>query len=300
MALLSDSNSLAQEGRPRLTGDPPVWLGALALSLLLHGSLLLTEYRPRQQPQSSASQTQQVSLSLTGANTPVETQTTPTDPLPEIAPAAAEPSVESAPIEPESVAPAQTIEVPEVITSEASPAEVSVPEVEPAPIPETVVEPEPVMVPEPVLTEEHPEPVQTSVPETLPSTEETSEVPATPAPADTSSLSAIQPAEPGFSEADRAELMDDYLREIMMRLQSAFEYPNAALRRRQQGEVVLKLLIEGSGEIASVQLNTGSGYALLDDAALNMLRRLAPLPPLPEHFPDGRLQLGVPVVFRLQ
>ena len=300
MVLLSDSNSLTDEGRPQLTGDQPVWLGALALSLLLHGGLLLTEYRPWQQPPSSASQTQQVSLTLTGAISPVETQATPTEPLPENAPAAAEQPVAEAPAEPDPVESTQSMEEPVVLSSEANTTEMPVPEVETAPLPEPVVEPQPLAEPEPTLAEDLPEPVQTPAPEPSPSIEEPSEFAATPAPADTPSLAAIEPAEPGFSEADRAELMDDYLQEIMMRLQSAFEYPSAALRRRQQGEVVLELLIEGSGDIASVQLDTGSGYALLDDAALAMVRRLAPLPPLPEHFPDGRLQLGVPVVFRLQ
>ncbi|MCH8531239.1 MAG: TonB family protein [Saccharospirillum sp.] len=300
MVLLSDSNSLADEGRPQLTSNQPVWLGALALSLLLHGGLLLTEYRPWQQPPSSASQTQQVSLTLSGENRPEETQTAPTDPTTESTPAAAEPAVEEAPVEPEPTAPAPGIEEPVVLTSEASVTELPVPDTEAAPIPERTVEPELSPVAAPALTEEHSEPLQTPAPVTLPPMEEPSEVSTTPAPADSPSLAAITPTEPGFSEADRADLMDDYLQEIMKRLQNAFEYPRAAQRRRQQGEVVLELMIAGSGEITSVELNSGSGHALLDDAALAMVRRLTPLPPLPEHFPDGRLQLGVPVVFRLQ
>lgn len=301
MVLLVDSNSLTLEGRPRLTGDHPIWLGALALSLLLHGGLLLTELRAWQPPQSSASQTQQVSLSLTDANTPAEPQATSAEPLSVNSADPIEPVTETvSPAEPAPEEPVQSLEEAVVLTEESSAIELPIPEPEAAPLPEPVVETEPPPPTEPTATEAPRFTEQAPTPEPPVPTEENRNIATTPAPADSPSLAAMAPIEPGFSEADRSDLMDDYLQEIMKRLQSAFEYPRAAQRRRQQGEVVLELMIEGSGEIASVQLSTGSGHALLDDAALAMVRRLTPLPPLPDHFPDGRLQLGVPVVFRLQ
>ena len=295
----SHSHHLALESRPTLTGNQPVWLWALALSLLLHVGLLLTELRAWQPPEHSASQTQHLSVSLSASNAPMETEGPATEPSPDNIHDQAEPETDTAPpVEPTPAEPTQALEEAVVLTQEASALELPATEAERPP--EPIVETESTPSPEPTATEESRPAEQLPAPAQPAPANDSGEIEATPAPAEAPSLASLAPAEPGFSEADRADLMDDYLQEIMRRLQSAFEYPSAALRRRQQGEVMLELMIEGSGEITSVQLNTGSGHALLDDAALAMVRRLTPLPPLPEHFPDGHLQLGVPVVFRMQ
>lgn len=51
------------------------------------------------------------------------------------------------------------------------------------------------------------------------------------------------------------------------------EYPPAALRMEQQGQVIVKLRVLASGAAADVQVRTSSGHALLDEAALRYLRR---------------------------
>lgn len=50
------------------------------------------------------------------------------------------------------------------------------------------------------------------------------------------------------------------------------EYPPAALRQEQQGQVMVKLRVLASGAAADVQVRTSSGHALLDEAALRYLR----------------------------
>lgn len=50
------------------------------------------------------------------------------------------------------------------------------------------------------------------------------------------------------------------------------EYPPAALRQEQQGQVTVKLRVLASGTAADVQVRTSSGHALLDEAALAYLR----------------------------
>ncbi|MDO8770152.1 MAG: energy transducer TonB [Burkholderiaceae bacterium] len=65
------------------------------------------------------------------------------------------------------------------------------------------------------------------------------------------------------------------------------EYPPAALRQEQQGEVMVKLRVLASGAAADVQVRTSSGYALLDEAALRYLRRT--------RFVPARDRSGLPV-----
>lgn len=49
------------------------------------------------------------------------------------------------------------------------------------------------------------------------------------------------------------------------------DYPPAALRLEQQGQVMVKLRVLASGAAADVQVRSSSGYALLDEAALRYL-----------------------------
>ena len=50
------------------------------------------------------------------------------------------------------------------------------------------------------------------------------------------------------------------------------DYPPAALRLEQQGEVMVRLRVLASGAAADVQVRSSSGHALLDEAALRYLR----------------------------
>jgi len=51
------------------------------------------------------------------------------------------------------------------------------------------------------------------------------------------------------------------------------EYPPLASRRGYQGKVVLEIVVAPSGEVSSVKVRESSGYQVLDDAALEHVRR---------------------------
>ena len=77
------------------------------------------------------------------------------------------------------------------------------------------------------------------------------------------------------------------------------DYPRAARLRRQEGEVVLRLTIDRAGHLLAAEIARPSGFAALDQAALDTARRAAPLPPLPVEEPGDRAVLLVPVLFAL-
>ncbi|HEV8458018.1 MAG TPA: energy transducer TonB [Methylomirabilota bacterium] len=89
-----------------------------------------------------------------------------------------------------------------------------------------------------------------------------------------------------------------YLARFRQRLQEALVYPLAARRQGLSGSVELEVLVEPSGQIRSVRLLSSSSHAVLDAAALDTVRALAPLP-LPEHLPRRPLKIRLPVVFHL-
>lgn len=72
-------------------------------------------------------------------------------------------------------------------------------------------------------------------------------------------------------------------------------YPAKARARREQGIVHVRFSIDASGNVLSVSLASSSGFALLDDAVLSLVRRASPLPPPP---PGVKRTLVVPVRFK--
>ncbi|WP_374467707.1 energy transducer TonB, partial [Ferrovibrio sp.] len=78
------------------------------------------------------------------------------------------------------------------------------------------------------------------------------------------------------------------------------DYPRAARLRRQEGTPRIAITLDTSGRLLALTLTESSGFALLDEAALDMARRAAPFPP--PQFPRGtdRATFIVPVQFALQ
>lgn len=71
-------------------------------------------------------------------------------------------------------------------------------------------------------------------------------------------------------------------------------YPAEAIARGEQGEVLVLLLLDESGQVAAARVEQGSGYPLLDAAALRAVRSLSTLPA------DAPRESLLPVRFRLR
>jgi protein TonB len=77
-------------------------------------------------------------------------------------------------------------------------------------------------------------------------------------------------------------------------------YPRRARELEQQGTVVLHIRLDGQGSIVDVQVQTSSGFALLDEAALAAARNWRFQPPTRDGLPiDGGI-VAVPVPFTLR
>nr|WP_284701402.1 energy transducer TonB [Rhodoplanes tepidamans] len=75
-------------------------------------------------------------------------------------------------------------------------------------------------------------------------------------------------------------------------------YPDSARRQRLQGTVQVRFEVDRDGTVLDVRVVSSSGHAALDSAAMDTIRRAAPLPPIPQGFPD-RLDVLLPVEFAL-
>lgn len=76
-------------------------------------------------------------------------------------------------------------------------------------------------------------------------------------------------------------------------------YPTVAQRRGWQGDVILGFRVERDGHIDDVYVRSGSGHALLDDAAAETLRRISLRDQTRTLELDVDVELELPVAYRL-
>lgn len=83
-------------------------------------------------------------------------------------------------------------------------------------------------------------------------------------------------------------------------LQRNMHYPRAARLAGQEGNVVIRFVIDRQGNVQSVELESGSGHSLLDREATEMVERGDPFPAMPDDMPGERLEVRVPVSFEVR
>jgi protein TonB len=71
-------------------------------------------------------------------------------------------------------------------------------------------------------------------------------------------------------------------------------YPEDAIARGLEGEVLVLMVIDPSGQVVAARVEQGSGQRILDDAALRAVRSLRTLPA------DAPREALLPVRFRLR
>ncbi|MEX2223791.1 MAG: energy transducer TonB [Candidatus Rokuibacteriota bacterium] len=102
----------------------------------------------------------------------------------------------------------------------------------------------------------------------------------------------------GGSGAPPAEY-GPYLRRFRQRVQESLIYPLAARRQGLGGTVELHVWLEATGRVRDVQVARSSSHHVLDDAAVETIRRLGPIP-FPESLPRRPLLIRIPLVYELR
>lgn len=75
-------------------------------------------------------------------------------------------------------------------------------------------------------------------------------------------------------------------------------YPSEARMNRWEGRVVVRVVIDEQGRLLDATIALGSGYVLLDHAALDVIRRSCPLS-LPHALGRRQIVLRVPIQYKL-
>jgi len=90
-----------------------------------------------------------------------------------------------------------------------------------------------------------------------------------------------------------------YLRRFRQRVVESLIYPLAARRQGLAGVVELHVWLEPTGRVRDVQVARSSSHGVLDDAAVETIRRLGPVP-FPDSVPRRPLLIRIPLVYELR
>jgi periplasmic protein TonB len=83
-----------------------------------------------------------------------------------------------------------------------------------------------------------------------------------------------------------------YIRDLIVK---KLDYPPVARRMEWSGRVILAFVVAEDGDVRSVQIKESSGYPLLDNSAVDTVKRVAPFPR-----PPVSAEIVMPVHFKLQ
>jgi TonB family protein len=92
----------------------------------------------------------------------------------------------------------------------------------------------------------------------------------------------------------------EYLSRVAKILEAHKRYPAAARLLRRRGTVVIDFTIDRQGQLADSRIRKSSGWTLLDEEALSILRRSQPFPAFPDASSEQRLSLTTPVRFDIR
>ena len=109
------------------------------------------------------------------------------------------------------------------------------------------------------------------------------------------------PAAPSAAEVARVSAAKVTWRGILeAHLQKFQKYPRAAQRRNVEGTAWIRFRMDRQGKVLSSTIERTSEHEVLDEAALDMIERAQPLPPLPDDVPGESIELIIPAVFNIE
>lgn len=97
----------------------------------------------------------------------------------------------------------------------------------------------------------------------------------------------------------REGLYNQLLGVLRTRLSQYLTYPPLARSRGWEGTVLLSLRVEPDGQLDEVRLERSSGFAVLDDSALNSLKQFGYLAEARDWLQDRSFDMQLPVIYKL-
>jgi protein TonB len=112
------------------------------------------------------------------------------------------------------------------------------------------------------------------------------------------------PAAPAASspsiDAPDAGTLAQYRLQLISVAKRYKRYPRVAMDNNWEGTAEIRMVIGADGMIASLVVRKGSGHEILDQEALQWLRKAKPLAPIPPALRGKTFTVDIPVIFNLK
>lgn len=101
------------------------------------------------------------------------------------------------------------------------------------------------------------------------------------------------------SSPKQKAIKNHYLAKVRSTIEHRKKYPRSAKRLRQQGVVSIRFTIYKDGHIGAIALMKKSSYTKLNQAAINILKRIGAFAPIPKELAKSTLSLTVPIRYKI-
>ncbi len=99
---------------------------------------------------------------------------------------------------------------------------------------------------------------------------------------------------------DRAGLLKGYRKSVFRELNRHKHYPRLAKRARLTGVTYVRITIDANGKVLSAKIRKSSGHKVLDDGALETVRRMGSLPKPPGELGWTTRALDIPIKYSVR
>ncbi len=96
-----------------------------------------------------------------------------------------------------------------------------------------------------------------------------------------------------------AGTLEQYRLALIVATRRYKRYPAIAMEKGWQGRVEVHMVIGANGMLASASIKTSSGHEILDNQALDMLKKGKTTVPIPANLRGRDFSIDVPVIFNL-
>ncbi len=105
--------------------------------------------------------------------------------------------------------------------------------------------------------------------------------------------------QPAFTQV-KTSPVSEYVGQVSQQIGQNLVYPWAAKQADIEGSVRLALRVNRTGKLVNVEIKKSSGSALLDQNALDTIKKAAPFSPFPPEMKQKELWIDLPVVYKTQ
>ena len=95
------------------------------------------------------------------------------------------------------------------------------------------------------------------------------------------------------------EILNLYVTQVYKLIDSKKKYPRQSLIRREEGNVILEIVIRNDGKLISIK-SVRAKYQRLVDSSFDAVEAAAPFPSFPSKIKKKKLTIQVPVIYKIR